>query len=39
MCASDHKDITKAADLLRHDNPSMTKQVYDRNVRYVQPLS
>jgi integrase len=36
--ASDHPDIEKAADLLGHQNSQMTKSVYDRSVRLVQPL-
>lgn len=36
--ASDHPDIEKAADLLGHQNSQMTRSVYDRSVRLVQPL-
>lgn len=36
--ASDNDDIEEAAKLLGHQNSQMTKSVYDRNVRVVQPL-
>jgi integrase len=36
--ASDHPDIQKAADLLGHENVQMTKSVYDRSERIVDPL-
>jgi len=37
-CASDHDDINKAGDLLGHQNVQMTKTVYDRSVRVMDPL-
>jgi integrase len=36
--ASDHPNIQKAADLLGHENVQMTKSVYDRAERIVDPL-
>ena len=36
--ASDNPDIEAAAKLLGHQNSQMTKSVYDRSVRLVQPL-
>jgi integrase len=36
--ASDNADIEAAAKLLGHQNSQMTKSVYDRNIRIVQPL-
>jgi integrase len=36
--ASDNADIEEAAKLLGHQNSQMTKSVYDRSVRIVQPL-
>lgn len=37
-CASDHADINKAGNLLGHQNVSMTKAVYDRAIRVMDPL-
>lgn len=37
-CASDHPDINRAGDLLGHQNVQMTKAVYDRSIRIVEPL-
>ncbi|MGC3959588.1 MAG: tyrosine-type recombinase/integrase [Verrucomicrobiota bacterium] len=37
-CASDHADINKAGDLLGHQSVVMTKAVYDRSERVVEPL-
>jgi len=36
--ASDNPDIEDAAKLLGHQNSQMTKSVYDRSIRIVQPL-
>jgi integrase len=36
--ASDNVDIEEAAKLLGHQNSQMTKSVYDRSIRVVQPL-
>lgn len=36
--ASDNADIEDAAKLLGHQNSQMTRSVYDRSVRIVQPL-
>lgn len=37
-CASDHADINKAGNLLGHQNVQMTKTVYDRSIRIMDPL-
>jgi integrase len=37
-CASDNLDIQAASNLLGHQNVQMTKTVYDRSVRIVEPL-
>jgi integrase len=37
-CASDHDDINKAGNLLGHQNVQMTKAVYDRSIRVMDPL-
>jgi len=36
--ASDNADIEQAAKLLGHQNSQMTRSVYDRSIRIVQPL-
>jgi integrase len=36
--ASDNKSIQAACDLLGHQDVRMTKSVYDRNIRIVEPL-